>query len=310
MFSPSTVETKSCEDLVIHQPSGTAFFACTNVTDRVMWFPPKHKRNASPVLRDKLFSYNIEVFLFIFFCVLAPLPAPRKQKNNNCEQELSAHRWADFPTGRLAELELEGFSGDFVSHGVGIHQLDENTIVIAAVNHDRKGEAVSLFGPSTSIQTWISDRVDVFYKFEHTLGTKKAKHLETVYDPLIWAANDVVPVSRDSFYVTNDHFYAAEHVWKQLVESIGRQPWSNVVYRDGARAGEVRIVAERLTYANGIEADAAGRLYVNQVGALGTSVFLRTKEGELKKRDFIHFGFAVDNVAVDPETGAIYTAGQ
>ncbi|CAI2182878.1 8328_t:CDS:2, partial [Funneliformis geosporum] len=51
--------------------------------------------------------------------------------------------------------------------------------------------------------------------FEHTLRTNELIRLQTIQHELLNIPNDVIPVSKYEFYVTNDHYY-------------NRSPWKYV----------------------------------------------------------------------------------
>jgi arylesterase/paraoxonase len=64
---------------------------------------------------------------------------------------------------------------------------DPNKLFLFFVNHKRTGSVIEIF--------------------EHILNTKVLTHLNTVKHDLIYTPNDVAPVSKNEFYVTNDHYY-------------------------------------------------------------------------------------------------------
>jgi hypothetical protein len=64
---------------------------------------------------------------------------------------------------------------------------EPNKLYVFFINHRRTGSVVEIF--------------------EHTLNTKVLTHLNTVKHDLIHTPNNLVPVSKNEFYITNDHHY-------------------------------------------------------------------------------------------------------
>ena len=88
---------------------------------------------------------------------------------------------------KITPLELKNFppEEDFLLHGLGIYEdkNEPNKLYLFFVNHKRSGSVIEIF--------------------EHTLNTKVLNHLNTVKHDLIHHPNDVAPVSKNEFYVTN-----------------------------------------------------------------------------------------------------------
>jgi hypothetical protein len=72
---------------------------------------------------------------------------------------------------------------------------NENKLYIFVINHKLPRSVVEIF--------------------EHTLHTNELIHLETIQHELISTPNDIVPVSRHEFYLTNDR-YNKKSPWKQF----------------------------------------------------------------------------------------------
>jgi hypothetical protein len=181
-------------------------------------------------------------------------------------------------------LELEQFDSEFSPHGLGIltDPEDPSTLLIAAVNHKRKGSVIE--------------------QFTLRKGTKVAKHYATVKLPELNAPNDVQPLSKNSFYATND--ISNEGVLK-VVEKYGRQPWGYVVHYDD---GVTRKVAKEISYANGITMHK-DKVYVASTSNRHLRIYERKDDDGLKLLDIVELGQLADNINVDQETGAIYVAG-
>ncbi|MEQ9466844.1 MAG: hypothetical protein RLN88_05495 [Ekhidna sp.] len=125
----------------------------------------------------------------------------------------------DFTPKKLtADYELP-----FYPHGISLLKLDSSKYQILVVNHAR-GHTIE--------------------KFE--LYRDRLVHISTFKDGSMISPNDVVALTKDSFYFTNDHGYTS--YWGRMAESYLGLSVSNVVFYDGS----YRTVAEGISYANGI----------------------------------------------------------
>jgi len=83
-------EMNACEDVKIHYASNTAFVACGDPLERRNWYPCAGMRNAAgrseASFREFLFKYDLK-------------------------------------TGKSTQLELRGFEGDFITHGIDIFPI-------------------------------------------------------------------------------------------------------------------------------------------------------------------------------------------
>jgi hypothetical protein len=80
---------------------------------------------------------------------------------------------------------------------LGIYEDEKNEpnkLYMFFINHRRSGSVIEIF--------------------EHTLNTKVITHLNTVKHDLIRTPNGVAPVSKNEFYVTNDHYAKNEFLRK------------------------------------------------------------------------------------------------
>jgi len=123
------------------------------------------------------------------------------------------------------KLNLKGFSGPFVTHGIDLwhSESEPNIIYIYAVNH--------LPNPEHSSQGSAEKCRSQIELFKHTLGTTEAEHLRTIRHPLIRTPNDILATGPDSFYVTNDHYYReglGRLLEQVLPESLVK--WTNLIY--------------------------------------------------------------------------------
>ncbi len=201
----------------------------------------------------------------------------------------------DAPQGMIYGLDLDAEDGrlieltpdlvfDFHPLGLGLYTPDDTTTFLFVVNRSLKA------GHSVEIFRYAPDSL--------------LRHVETIRDPLIRSANDVAPVGRRSFYVTNDHRFTGGLM--KSVEDYLQLSLSNVIYYDGSSA---RVIAGGLGYANSVLVDEAGGLvFVSATIDQGIHVYEREpSDGSLVAVDFIELGTGVDNLTFDAD-GAIWAA--
>ncbi|KAM0446859.1 hypothetical protein ACHAO4_009183 [Trichoderma viride] len=165
--------TTHCEDLHYHESTGLIFTACEGFQGaRLKWFPPiDHFFEPS---HPELVKGNLQII--------------------------------DPKTLKAQVLELEGFSGPFVTHGIDV--IDDpkkskgEAVYIFAVNHrpnpKHYGENCDVNAPQC---------YSVIELFHHVVGSGKARHVRTIWHPLITTPNDIFAMSPTSFLVTNDHYF-------------------------------------------------------------------------------------------------------
>ncbi|KAL7923340.1 hypothetical protein ACQKWADRAFT_290627 [Trichoderma austrokoningii] len=165
--------TTHCEDLHYHESTGFIFTACEGFKgSRLKWFPPiDHFSEPSNPGLDK---GNLQVI--------------------------------DPKTFKAQVLELEGFSGPFVTHGIDV--IDDpkkpkgEAVYIFAVNHIPNPRHYGENGDANAQRCY-----SVIELFHHVVGSGKAKHIRTIWHPLITTPNDIFAMSPTSFLVTNDHYF-------------------------------------------------------------------------------------------------------
>ncbi|RKP10868.1 hypothetical protein THASP1DRAFT_27353 [Thamnocephalis sphaerospora] len=267
-------DAEGCEDIVIDHTSGLAYMACANVSNRFVWWPPSNTfvGNATTNEQDPIFVYSL--------------------KHDTLER-----------------LPMKGLKGNFRTHGLGLWRPSPDAIppqatsesnenpVLMFINHGRDGSSVEIFEHVTS---------------EETGSVGELRHLETVRDPLITTPNNVAPLSRRSFYVSNDHMFPRGPM--RVIEELSTIPLSNVAFRD--EQGNMHIAASNVPYANGLATYANDTLLMVVSGNTGYVLIyerddsrLQNGQGELRFRGRIWVGFAGDNINVDHTTGHIYVGG-
>ncbi|XP_038047029.1 serum paraoxonase/arylesterase 1-like [Patiria miniata] len=131
------------------------------------------------------------------------------------------------------------------------------------------------------------------FDYDHKSNT--LRHKKTVISDAIFSPNDVIAVSADTFYVTNDMRFGR----LGPLEVVLTLPTGTVAYYDGSEAVQV---ASGLSGANGISKSQDGRyIYVSGLLDAQLNVFERGKDGRgsllLRKKIDVHT--SVDNINVD-----------
>ena len=185
---------------------------------------------------------------------------------------------------------------DFRPHGVALHVDDVGRETLFVVNHPGAplfADSAGHDGPDHTIE--IFDVID-----------GELSHRETVSDTLLISPNDVIAIDHERFYFTNDLGSASG--FRRTLEGYLRLPWSNVVYFD---AEVFQVVADGLTYANGINLSPDGRyLYVAEVTRKRVREYRRDPAtGSLEEKRRLKVGFGVDNIEVDPVSGDLWIGG-
>jgi arylesterase/paraoxonase len=149
---------------------------------------------------------------------------------------------------------------------------------------------------------------DALFVINHSGGTHKVEiydlvadglvHRKTVTGPALVSPNDIVAVSRDSFYVSNDHRYTSGI--RKTLEDYLKLPLANIVYYDGRSFSEA---AAGISYANGINVSPDGRnLYVAGTTRMTLKVYDRDlKTGALIFKENIKFDTGLDNIEIGPD---------
>ncbi len=172
------------------------------------------------------------------------------------------------------------FKEEFYPHGIGLYKGAGGAASLFVINHRSEKDYVEIFDYAGS----------------------KLVHRRSVSNVLMYSPNDIIPVGRDSFYVTNDHGYRSFR--GQILEDLLKLAKSYVLYFDGDK---LRIVARGLSFANGINLSPDGKtVYVSEVIGKQISVFDRdVKTGALALKNTIYCGTGVDNIDV-AEDGSLW----
>ena len=167
----------------------------------------------------------------------------------------------------------------FAPHGIDMQQITDSTYHILAINHVNKQHSIEQF----------------------LLKGKELTHVSTLKDDSMVQPNDLVIISPNEFYFTNDHGYT-EGLGK-FIEEYGGLAVSNVVHVKQQNYAEV---ATDIAYANGITYDKNRELlYVASPRGFSVKVYQRSGDASLDLIEDIPTGTGVDNLTLD-ETGKIW----
>ncbi len=131
-----------------------------------------------------------------------------------------------YQTKSSKRLTLTDFSGPFITHGIDIWSPtdDSDEVYILAINHLPNPAFVASNG---KLGPQARSQVELFH---HTIGSSEAKHLRSIWNPLIRTPNDIYAKNANSFYVTNDHYYRKGEMRTLEDVGFGLTPWSDIVY--------------------------------------------------------------------------------
>jgi len=245
-------EANACEDVKIHFASSTAFLACGDPLERTHWYPCAGVRTV-----ERRSETSFREFLF-------------------------KH---DLKTGKTSELDIRGLEGDFITHGIDIFPVaeDSSKIHIFAVNHARDGDSIAIF--------------------LHELGSNVVELVKNVKHANIKTANGVAAVGSLEFYITNDHYFAGG-MMRDLEEMFGPWGWATHVQYCDASTEDVlcRQVTDTFPGANGLNL-WKDRLFVGDSKNGTVTIFEIDKDKSVTQLQMVDLGAAADNINILPTTG-------
>ena len=164
---------------------------------------------------------------------------------------------------------------ELAPHGISLIEIDSTKHRLFVINH-AKGESIEVY--------------DLFHK-------DSLVHVNTLRNELIYSPNDIVAISEDKFYVTNDHYYS--NTIGRLAENYLEISNCETVYFDGI---DYRVVDNDLSYANGINFDYNRNLmFIASPRSFKINVYNRLANGDLNYIESIDCGTGVDNIEFDKE---------
>ena len=188
--------------------------------------------------------------------------------------------WVDLRSEQFDAVPISSeLNFPFYPHGISIFKLDSATYGLLAINHVEGKHSIESF----------------------ILKGKTLHHLKTITGPELISPNDLVMVGPESFYFTNDHGYTSK--WGLLAENYLAVKAASVGYFDGKK---FELVAENLSYSNGIQVDTARKLlFVASSREFSVGVYSMLPDGELSYIEDIPAGTGVDNIELD-EDGTLW----
>lgn len=171
-------------------------------------------------------------------------------------------------------------------HGISMIKTDSAQYRLFVINHVPQDGVVELNHLAKE------HLIEVF-----DLKGQELIHVESKKHPLIKSPNDVVAMDKDRFYFTNDHY--SDSGFGRFREDYLGWPNTNVVYFDG---NDYKIVAEEITYANGINWDKENnRLFVASPRSFLVKVYDINDDGSLAHIEDIDCDTGVDNIEFDQD---------
>lgn len=193
---------------------------------------------------------------------------------------------------KARRLTFENFDAAFVTHGLDVipdPDRSDDAVYIFAVNHVPDPEL-----PQARSQ------IEVFH---HVIGSSSAKHIRSVWHPLIRTPNDIVANSPTSIYVSNDHYYRSG-LMRAVEDLYFNAKWTDTVHLefdfktigDSAAGVKASVALDRMHNNNGL---GHGRtpneiLVVSCVDGV-THIGEIGQEGDITLRESIAVDSNVDN---------------
>lgn len=177
-------------------------------------------------------------------------------------------------------------------HGISLFADAAGNRTLAVINHNRR------------IDVALSE-ILLFDVVDHVGGLPQLVLRRRVADPLIHDPNDITLVSRDAFYVTNDH--GSQTSLGRTLEDFLLLPRGDVVFYDGKAA---KVAASGFNFTNGINHSAdLATIYVAESTGRTVDVMHRDMTtGTLSLVRSIFLDMGPDNIDVDPD-GNLWIAG-
>lgn len=181
-----------------------------------------------------------------------------------------------FKDGAIStKLLSEKHSIKLSPHGISLIEIDSTKHRLFVINHAH-GESIEVY--------------DLFHE-------DSLVHVRTMRSELIYSPNDIVAISEDKFYVTNDHYYS--NTIGRLAENYLEISKCETIYFDGS---DYRVVDNDLSYANGINFDSNRDLmFIASPRSFKINVYNRLQNGDLDYIESIDCGTGVDNIEFDKE---------
>ncbi|PAV18920.1 serum paraoxonase arylesterase [Pyrrhoderma noxium] len=262
-------ESKACEKILLHEPSGLLYMACSTQESRVHWLPTSDRLNAT----GKSSVDYVSVF--------------------------------DPSSGKVTRLTTEGFK---FPRGLSFHGMDIAPSTDPSRPHDIFLYLVNHRAPLGDADAAVVGADSVIEVFKTRPGGEDIHYVATFKDPVISTPNDIAATGEEDkgFYFTNDHgmiktgWARRHHVDTLLGWAVTNVGYCNVV--DGCK-----IVAEGLVGVNGIAKGKDGKYYVASSTSGRVYVFDRQADNSLVLEDEISTDRPIDNLSIDKD-GSVWGA--
>ena len=165
---------------------------------------------------------------------------------------------------------------EFHPHGISSYTDSNDQLFISVVNHTSIGHYIDMF------------------KFENN----NLEHISKLTDDLLLSPNDIVMISKNQFYITNDH--RSKRFFGKMIEDYLQLSKSNLVFYDGDK---FKIVVDDLQYANGVNiSHDKSEVYIAETIGKKISVYGRdNSNNKLALKKTIDINSGLDNIEIDKE---------
>ncbi|KAJ3520758.1 hypothetical protein NM208_g13581 [Fusarium decemcellulare] len=257
---------EACEDMWFSESTRQLFLACSDPLARPQWMPNVGRLNVSG----------------------------RSQKDSIVALDVDKPIQGSFELRTLKTPGFSGTAGDGLLNLVGFAGIDSSDS-----DSDRVELLVINLQPSVDAEGKIGDQYvngpnSTIELFQTGAGATELKHVRTYAHGQIATPNRVAALSRDAFYVTNDH---GPHKLGPLHHLAFLLKAGNAVFCEAEKG--CRTVAGGMKFPNGLARDKDGLVYI-PCSLTGTiTVFRPLPDHSLEKIDVINTGYSLDNISID-----------
>ncbi|KAF4997202.1 hypothetical protein FDECE_12155 [Fusarium decemcellulare] len=262
---------EACEDMWFSESTRQLFLACSDPLARPQWMPNVARLNVSG----------------------------RSQKDSIVALDVDKPIQGSFEPRTLKTPGFSGTAGDGLLNLVGftgIDSSDSDGVELLVINNQ----------PSVDAEGKIGDQANganaTIELFQTGARATELKHVKTYAETHIATPNRVAAVSRDVFYVTNDHGpykHGLRHHLAFLLKA------GNAVFCEAGKG--CKTVAGGMKFPNGLARDKDGLIYIPCSLSGTITVYRPLPDNSLEKIDVINTGYSLDNVSIDAN-GDIWVA--
>ena len=192
----------------------------------------------------------------------------------------------------LLDEDHQPISEQFHPHGIDIIYEHGKTWLWVVNHHTGLSGAFKGSSAPDEFEAHSLDLFEVHHSAPSTIQLIRRKQLKS---PLLTSPNDLVGVSTDEVYVTNDH--GSVHPIGRAFEALTRRSWGGVVHFN---RGLWKTTQASIAFANGIEITPnQDAVIVSSSNGDGLTVFKRNSRGALTFESRIPIAGALDNLFWD-----------